>query len=184
MRDHTDITGLMSMELDGMLSVEESEALDAHLAECADCRAEWIRWRRIDSLLSAEPAIDPAAGFSNRVLERIDGEVCKERRRLTAAVVIGGGLSVWFLAILSLLIAVALWWLTDPLVRLQAAKVLSQLVPPVSTLCKAASALTGAVASVQAVPWVAALAGWVATITVLWALLLQRQRRRVVIANG
>ena len=41
------MTELMSAALDGELTAEEQSALDAHLAQCGDCRALMVLWKRL-----------------------------------------------------------------------------------------------------------------------------------------
>ena len=57
---------LISASLDGALTPEEQEKLDAHLSECPDCRTMW------EQLSALEPELmelsEPSEGFANRVL--------------------------------------------------------------------------------------------------------------------
>ena len=63
-----DIRELFSARVDDALSADERARLDAHLATCAECAGEWLRFERTVGLLRAtEPARAPA-GFVDRVL--------------------------------------------------------------------------------------------------------------------
>ena len=57
---------LISASLDGALTPEDQEKLDAHLSECPDCRAMW------EQLSALEPELmelsEPSEGFADRVL--------------------------------------------------------------------------------------------------------------------
>lgn len=57
---------LISASLDGALTPEEQEKLDAHLSECPDCRTMW------EQLSALEPELmelsEPSEGFADRVL--------------------------------------------------------------------------------------------------------------------
>jgi Putative zinc-finger len=63
-----DIRELFSARVDDALSADERAGLDAHLATCAECAREWLRFERTVGLLRAtEPARAPA-GFVDRVM--------------------------------------------------------------------------------------------------------------------
>jgi len=63
-----DIRELFSARVDDALSADERARLDAHLATCAECGREWLRFERTVGLLRAtEPARAPA-GFVDRVM--------------------------------------------------------------------------------------------------------------------
>ena len=63
-----DIRELFSARVDDALSADERARLDAHLATCAECAREWLRFERTVGLLRAtEPARAPA-GFVDRVM--------------------------------------------------------------------------------------------------------------------
>jgi len=65
----SDARELLSGLIDDALGAGERDALDAHLASCAECRRELERLRDTVALLTAvEPARAPA-GFVDRVLE-------------------------------------------------------------------------------------------------------------------
>jgi Putative zinc-finger len=64
-----DARELFSARVDEALGADESARFDAHLADCPECRAEWVRFQQTVSLVQAlEPARAPA-GFVDRVLE-------------------------------------------------------------------------------------------------------------------
>lgn len=60
----------LSPFLDGMLTVEESRELAAHLDSCPECRQELEELRTLQRLLAAEPA-QPAADFFQRLGDRL-----------------------------------------------------------------------------------------------------------------
>jgi Putative zinc-finger len=63
-----DIRELFSARVDDALSADERARLDAHLATCAECAREWLRFEGTVGLLRAtEPARAPA-GFVDRVM--------------------------------------------------------------------------------------------------------------------
>ena len=55
-----DYLPLLSGHLDGENSPEEEQRLQAHLAQCADCRARLQAFERGDRLLRADTAVPPA----------------------------------------------------------------------------------------------------------------------------
>ena len=55
-----DYLPLLSGHLDGENSPEEEQRLQAHLAQCANCRARLQAFERGDRLLRADTAVPPA----------------------------------------------------------------------------------------------------------------------------
>lgn len=62
----------MMERIDGEIEAAGASHLDAHLAHCADCRAEWERLQALDALFSQTPMARPARGFTGRVMAQID----------------------------------------------------------------------------------------------------------------
>lgn len=65
--------------LDGRLRCRERREIEAHLAECAGCRAAIIELRHILRALTAEPAAVPAAvlrAARNIVQDRCARQIC------------------------------------------------------------------------------------------------------------
>lgn len=58
----------LSALLDDALSVPEHQALEAHLAECAECRRELTQLRGTVTLLGRLPPVHAPAGFVDRVM--------------------------------------------------------------------------------------------------------------------
>jgi anti-sigma factor RsiW len=70
----------------GALDGERRGAVVAHLASCADCRAEVEALTRVtDALWLAVPEAEPPAGFETRVLRRTRWSSVGSSRRLLAA---------------------------------------------------------------------------------------------------
>jgi hypothetical protein len=63
-----EIRDLFSARVDDALGAEAYARLDAHLATCAECTAEWQRFERTVSLLRAVAPARAPAGFVDRVL--------------------------------------------------------------------------------------------------------------------
>jgi anti-sigma factor RsiW len=127
MIDHAEMTLMMSLALDGMLSPEEQGAFEAHLRTCPDCQARWTRWRQVDALLAAGPVLSPSPGFSARVLKRLRRRGQHQQRLLGGVLLLGGSLSVWGMVLLALVTAALLWTVSDPSVAIHGAQVLSHL---------------------------------------------------------
>ena len=70
--DHSEYLMLISFELDGMLDLEEKGRLDRHLKLCSHCSGQKKLWQAIDRRLAATPTPEPAPGFSQAVIERIE----------------------------------------------------------------------------------------------------------------
>ncbi len=64
-------TELLSASLDGMLDQGEQERLDAHLADCADCRSELEQLRRAVSLLQETEPMEVPPGLEARIVRAI-----------------------------------------------------------------------------------------------------------------
>ena len=174
MADHTDMTLLMSLSLDGMLSPEDQRALDGHLHTCDACRVEWERWQQIDALLEAEQALAPAPGFSARVAEQLEQRGRSRRRLLGRALLVGGSLSVWGMVSLALVVANLLWMVSDPSMAVYFAHVLTQLVSAAGLLVKAVLMGLESMASPSVWPWVAGYLCVVLALTALWVRLVRR----------
>ena len=74
---------LMSAELDGELTKEETAALQAHLDECPDCRASYAQLRDMDAFLK-EAAYEPPAALHTNVMRTVRQEKAASRRRFWA----------------------------------------------------------------------------------------------------
>ena len=53
-------------------TVEEQAELDAHLAECAACRAALDEQRLVAGMLRSRPVLVPSAAFSRALASRLD----------------------------------------------------------------------------------------------------------------
>jgi hypothetical protein len=80
MDDCTQYLELISARLDGELSVEEENRLQAHLAQCPDCRALLADLTAIH-LETSQPTGDAPNGFSQRVMQRIQADVLANTER-------------------------------------------------------------------------------------------------------
>lgn len=70
-----EVRELFSPYLDGETSPEESGLLTGHLLLCDDCREEFDLWKKISNSLSLEAVEEePSAGFSSRVVSRLDNQ--------------------------------------------------------------------------------------------------------------
>jgi predicted anti-sigma-YlaC factor YlaD len=94
---------MMSMRLDGRLGSQETTLLDAHLAECEMCRAEWQSLQALDSLLASAATIEAPVRVRVQVMTRL------ERRDKARRAIIGGTtLTLGAVALALLLMAPAL----------------------------------------------------------------------------
>lgn len=81
----------MQAFLEGELSGGEHARVEEHLAVCARCSAELDGWRLLFSELAELPALEPRAGFAERVLGGVVGNerlpiAARVRRRLSELV--------------------------------------------------------------------------------------------------
>lgn len=175
MTEHAEITAMMSLALDGMLSAAERRTLEEHLGSCSTCSAEWGRWRQVDALFSSEPAAAPPAEFSARVMAGVQAQV-KRRRRLTlSAWLVGGSLYVWAMAALALGLAGLLWVLSDPPVAAVLARVLTQTLSAVGLLAKALRLGLAGIMRQEVVALVMSYACIVAATLAMWVRLARRR---------
>jgi predicted anti-sigma-YlaC factor YlaD len=99
---------MMSLRLDGCLGDTEVALLDAHLAECEVCQAEWQRLQALDSLLTSAVMIEAPVRVRVQVMTRL------ERRDKARRVIIGGtALSLGTVALALLMLAPILVGLLD-----------------------------------------------------------------------
>jgi anti-sigma factor RsiW len=92
----------MSLKLDGLLDEEQEGALQAHLATCAACRAEWEALQFVSRLLDEQPMIPAPAGFVARMEHRLAAERAARRRGVLGAAALAlGALSLVTLALSS-----------------------------------------------------------------------------------
>jgi anti-sigma factor RsiW len=69
---HSEAQAKMMDALDGALSAAGRAELDRHLADCAQCRAEWDGQQQVDRLLAHAEEAPAPAGFARRVVARLD----------------------------------------------------------------------------------------------------------------
>ena len=56
------------------ITPEDKQALDSHVSTCRECRELQDAWRGVIDLFQEVPDAEPAAGFTNRWLERLETE--------------------------------------------------------------------------------------------------------------
>jgi len=86
---HEETFLLMMDALDGLLTPPDKDRLDAHLALCTRCYAEWQALQLVDNLLFSAPPVVAPAGFSQRVLAGLEAPSWK--RMLGALFALGLG---------------------------------------------------------------------------------------------
>lgn len=67
--------GQFDERLDGRLTSEEQSALQAHLDTCPACHNEWNLVSRLWERLGTEPGSEPAFGFAERTVRRLEEPV-------------------------------------------------------------------------------------------------------------
>lgn len=93
----------LSLKLDGLLNQEQEHALQAHLATCSACRAEWEALQFVSHLLDEQPMVPPPPGFVARVERRLAAERIARRKGIMGAVaLVLGALSLVMLGLSSL----------------------------------------------------------------------------------
>lgn len=120
--EHEIFSESMSLALDGLLADDEQEAFDQHLAACEPCRTRWLKWQRISDVLWVEPFAGPAQGFALRVDSLVQHEQRRRERMLGGLVLVGGTVSIWAVAALSVAITVIVGLAVTPGARWQIAE--------------------------------------------------------------
>ncbi len=127
-------TERMMRALDEGLPPDEIPGLQAHLALCAECRAEWERLQRLERLLRAAPMARPPDGLAGRVVLRLDRRYSRRQRALGGLLF---GLGMAAAALLALLpFAGSVWNLAGYLTALLSARdvLFGQVAEALSTL--------------------------------------------------
>jgi len=92
----------MSLKLDGLLDEDQERALQAHLATCAACRAEWEALQFVSRLLDEQPMVPAPPGFVAGVERRLAAQRAATRRGVLGAAALAlGTLSLVTLALSS-----------------------------------------------------------------------------------
>lgn len=75
MNEHARAHELLPWMVNGRIEGSDAAWLDAHLAQCADCRSELTAQQRLRDAIAREPTVEfaPQAGF-NRLWKRIEAE--------------------------------------------------------------------------------------------------------------
>jgi anti-sigma factor RsiW len=69
--EHEEIITMMMDALDGELTDDPRDELEAHLRACPNCMREWQSLLAIDTLFRQTPALRPAADFAQRTMARL-----------------------------------------------------------------------------------------------------------------
>lgn len=69
--EHEESYTLMMAALDGELDDNGRRQLNQHLSACGNCALEWQSLTAVDQLFRSTPALQPAAGFTQRTLARL-----------------------------------------------------------------------------------------------------------------
>lgn len=89
--------------LDGHLAPARQDPLMAHLSACSRCRADWDALQATDELLSAASMVSPPPGFAARVEARLAHREAQRRMLIGGVILLLAALSLWLLALPSLL---------------------------------------------------------------------------------
>lgn len=117
---HFEVSALMSLALDGMLSNDEEQQLHQHLLACPSCQTTWQRWQHIGHVLTVEPFAGPPQGFALRTDQMLQRAEQRRERLLAGLVLVGGTILVTALILLAVAGAGTLWMALSPDARIQA----------------------------------------------------------------
>lgn len=120
MNNHDEFGMLMSLALDNLLDGGEQAQLDAHLADCARCRAQWNLWQSLDAALHAAPLTAPSPAFARNFSQRL---AAQDRRRQVRLGILLGALTLvmWLIGVagvalvISALVYNQVGWFTESL---------------------------------------------------------------------
>lgn len=173
------MTMRMSLALDGQLGETERRELDAHLALCGACQAEWVAMQSISQWLTESAMIGPPLGFAVRVERRL-GERVKQRRRAFGSVaVLTSSLSLASLTVLTVVVllgALLMWrWLSPLPAVQQGTEVASKLASGAGLLGKGATLFLGDLLFQYGPPLALAIALGLVLLAGVWIWLVVRR---------
>jgi len=99
---------LMSLSLDGVLSSDQQQQLQAHLADCQTCREQWALASWLSLRLKAEPPAAPAPDFAARVTARLAQRETRRRRLYSTVGICIASVGLWTVAAVGVLVLFAL----------------------------------------------------------------------------
>jgi anti-sigma factor RsiW len=129
---------LMSLALDGMLSVGEKRQLHGHLSRCAFCRAEWEAMQQAALLFDQSDMVGPPLGFAVRVERQLERRSQKQKRAFGGFAVLTSSLSlagITVAVVLLIALAVLAWNSLGP----QGANAVTQVASGVGLMGKGAT---------------------------------------------
>ena len=120
MKNHDEYGMLMSLALDNLLDGAEQAQLDAHLADCNRCRAQWNLWQSLDAALHAAPLTAPSPAFVQDFGRRL---AAQDRRRQVRMGILLGALTLvmWLIGVTGVALVIGgliynqVGWFTDSL---------------------------------------------------------------------
>jgi predicted anti-sigma-YlaC factor YlaD len=164
---HDNYQRMMSLRLDGVLTPADQAALDRHLDECPACMAAWQAMSGLDALLGQTAMVSPPAGFSTRVMARVQARRAGRRWPET----------ILWLTLIALLLSVMLPQWVPSLAPLAVTAGLPVLPGPLAEMAERASPALASARALVAVlgTLVEALTLWltyVASLPLAWAVSL------------
>lgn len=98
MNNHDEYGMLMSLALDNLLDRGEQAQLDAHLADCSRCQAQWNLWQSLDTALHAAPLTAPSPAFVQNFGLRLAAQ--DRRRQMRLGILLGAlTLVMWLIGV-------------------------------------------------------------------------------------
>src|SRR4051812_3663991 len=76
--DHQDIKDKLSEFYDGELGARDAQAVEVHLAACAECTAQIQRFKMLSEQIIARPKVQVGEFFVSQVMRRIDSLEAKK----------------------------------------------------------------------------------------------------------
>jgi len=95
---------LMSLRLDGLLSADQEQQLQAHLVDCQACREQWAALSWLSARLEAEPPAAPVSDLAARVTARLEQRELRRRRLYSGIGICIGSLGLWAAAAVVVLV--------------------------------------------------------------------------------
>src|SRR5258705_2996364 len=111
MDDHQQYQELLALHALDALDAAEARSLEAHLASCAECRAELGEWRDATGLLAhASTPAAPSDELRARILAAARAETRAPQRSSRVQMPIAAGRSNLWSNVLRIAVAVAIRW--------------------------------------------------------------------------
>jgi anti-sigma factor RsiW len=173
------MTGLMSLTLDGLQEGSDQQRLEQHIESCSSCRAEWEAMQQVSALFDGSTLVGPPLGFAVRVERRLAEKTKQQRQLFGGLAVLTSSLSlagVTVAVVVMIVMGIFTWrWLDSTPAVQQGAHTVTEVASGVGLMGKAASSLLGDLLLRYGAPLVLLLGIGLMVLLVVWAWLFLKR---------